>query len=431
MDGTVSQEPIDPEVPDDGEDTDSQQDFEAFEREYQADHSWEQLAEDEDGRLLPVDTAREQRAKRRMLLEQHKGARIRKGMIRYMQVVMDVSSAAAVVDLKPNRFTVMVSLLKTFVREFFDQNPLSQLGILLMKNGQAEKLSELSASPEYLLKRLGGNVDLEGCVSLQNGLNLALESLKTVPTHGHREIVCLMAALNSCDPGDIRQTIKELKKERVRVSFIGLAAEVFVCKSIAEETGGPYHVASTEKHLEDTLIGLVPPPPAPARATQATLVRMGFPEKNPDGPKGFAFTGEDSQILDGGYTCNRCKARVRDLPCECHVCGLALVSSPHIARAYHHLFPVDPFDEVSQDDEHLMADRDRMECVEREEEANCCFGCFANLWDQAGVVLQCKHCRNLFCFECDSYIHSSLHNCPGCECGAMQKGDENGDSIEQ
>jgi len=31
---------------------------------------------------------------------------------------------------------------------------------------------------------------------------------------------------------------------------------------------------------------------------------------------------------------------------SCHVCGLTLVSSPHLARSYHHLFPVQPFVEV-------------------------------------------------------------------------------------
>lgn len=120
--------------------------MDAFEREYQADHSWEQLTEDEQGRLLPVvswmvrarydvvnisalnilyfflpklravqvdkgmannyerdsheplyfmptflplfqDPAEEQRAKRRRLLEQHGTLRVRRGMIRYMQVV--------------------------------------------------------------------------------------------------------------------------------------------------------------------------------------------------------------------------------------------------------------------------------------------------------------------------------------------------------
>ena len=35
-----------------------------------------------------------------------------------------------------------------------------------------------------------------------------------------------------------------------------------------------------------------------------------------------------------------------ELPASCHVCGLTLVSSPHLARSYHHLFPVQPFREV-------------------------------------------------------------------------------------
>lgn len=42
-----------------------------------------------------------------------------------------------------------------------------------------------------------------------------------------------------------------------------------------------------------------------------------------------------------------CRARVSELPGACHVCALTLVSSPHLARSYHHLFPVPPFAEVT------------------------------------------------------------------------------------
>ena len=48
----------------------------------------------------------------------------------------------------------MLSICKSFIREFFDQNPLSQLGIIIMRNGLAERLTELSASPEAQVKRL-------------------------------------------------------------------------------------------------------------------------------------------------------------------------------------------------------------------------------------------------------------------------------------
>ena len=37
-----------------------------------------------------------------------------------------------------------------------------------------------------------------------------------------------------------------------------------------------------------------------------------------------------------------------ELPCSCHICGLTLVSSPHLARSYHHLFPVRAFSEIPQ-----------------------------------------------------------------------------------
>ena len=34
-----------------------------------------------------------------------------------------------------------------FIREFFDQNPLSHLGLIVMRNGVAERLTDLSGSP--------------------------------------------------------------------------------------------------------------------------------------------------------------------------------------------------------------------------------------------------------------------------------------------
>lgn len=58
--------------------------------------------------------------------------------------------------------------------------------------------------------------------------------------------------------------------------------------------------------------------------------------------------GAECSLQPGSYTCPRCRARVGELPSECHVCGLTLVASPHLARSYHHLFPIKPFAEVSR-----------------------------------------------------------------------------------
>ena len=88
-----------------------------------------------------------------------------------------------------------------------------------------------------------------------------------------------------------------------------------------------------------------PPPPALAETAVASLVRMGFPQRSAADAVALCACHKEVKI-GGGYTCPRCKARVCDLPTECQICGLTLVSSPHLARSYHHLFPVPPFEEV-------------------------------------------------------------------------------------
>ena len=54
-------------------------------------------------------------------------------------------------DMRPNRGAMMSQILQLFVREFFDQNPLSHLSIMLLRNGRAERLTDLSGSPVSLL----------------------------------------------------------------------------------------------------------------------------------------------------------------------------------------------------------------------------------------------------------------------------------------
>ena len=44
----------------------------------------------------------------------------------------------------------------------------------------------------------------------------------------------LFAGLSTCDPGNILDTIKVAKQQRVRVSVIGLAAEVHICRVICD-----------------------------------------------------------------------------------------------------------------------------------------------------------------------------------------------------
>lgn len=63
--------------------------------------------------------------------------------------MLDASEAAEETDpeFKPNRCTAMVAVTRTFLRAFFDQNPLSQMAVLLLRHGRSEILSPLSPNP--------------------------------------------------------------------------------------------------------------------------------------------------------------------------------------------------------------------------------------------------------------------------------------------
>jgi hypothetical protein len=50
--------------------------------------------------------------------------------------------------MKPNRHAVTLNVVESFIREYFDQNPISQLGIIVTKNSRAEKITELSGKDQ-------------------------------------------------------------------------------------------------------------------------------------------------------------------------------------------------------------------------------------------------------------------------------------------
>ena len=122
-----------------------------------------------------------------------------------------------------------------------------------------------------------------------------------------------------------------------------------------------------EGHFKDLLFELVPPPAqranlrlpsaagTPSASQQgsqphssnppADLMMMGFPTRLPDGsPPSLCVC--HSELKSQGFICPRCLSKVCDVPTDCDICGLMVVSSPHLARSYHHLFPVKPYEAV-------------------------------------------------------------------------------------
>jgi transcription initiation factor TFIIH subunit 2 len=47
-------------------------------------------------------------------------------------------------DLRPTRYELMLNYACEFVTEYFEQNPISQLGVIGMRDGLAVRISDLS-----------------------------------------------------------------------------------------------------------------------------------------------------------------------------------------------------------------------------------------------------------------------------------------------
>lgn len=87
-------------------------------------------------------------------------------------------------DLRPTRYLLTLRYAQEFVREFFEQNPISQLGVLGLRDGLALRVSDMSGNPTEHLTAIQSlkTQDPKGLPSLQNGLEMARGALLYVPS---------------------------------------------------------------------------------------------------------------------------------------------------------------------------------------------------------------------------------------------------------
>lgn len=295
------------------------------------------------------------------------------------------------------------------------------------------------------------------------------------PSHGTREVLIIYGSLVSSDPGDIYDTIRALVTDRIRVSIIGLSARSAVCDELSAKTNGlssssssgssGYDVATHEQHFHDLFLARTTPPVTRTKEQSIpSLLMMGFPSRTLAGGnssnddrrhRNSTDNDTDSESLDArdtlaycachsrpsreGYNCTRCGVRVCRLPAECPACGLTLILSTHLARSYHHLFPLRNWVEVSWSD--ARRSRACFACttpfpvvptsaaaataVPRPSSSSAAAAAQAAQREQPPpprVVrglsesgrYACPECANHFCIDCDLFAHEVLHNCPGC-----------------
>ena len=419
-------------------------------------HAWEtEYSRTVEKTIQPVDDGtlgqsvqeREEERKRKRLRKDTKP--FQRGIIRHVVLVLDLSEAMLEKDMRPNRFVPMINYSQDYVREFFEQNPISQMSVLGMHDGVCIRVSELSGNPAEHVAAIQGlrskddGKEPKGAPSLQNALELARATLYHTPSHGTREVIVVFGSLLSLDPGDIHKTVKACVRDRIRVSIIGMSARLKICTEIVTRTNAgdesEYTVATDQEMLKELLLATTTPPvirqvapvaaAAPTPESAAALMMMGFPSRVIEDQ--LTMCACHGNLTMGGYTCSRCSTKVCSLPITCPACQLTLLLSTHLARSYHHLFPLRNWATVSWSRAHAKGSKE-------------CVGCLARFsdppssdTDRAGKDTngeinenrdedseeqkasesgryECRACESHFCIDCDMFCHMVLHNCPGC-----------------
>jgi transcription initiation factor TFIIH subunit 2 len=234
----------------------------------------------------------------------------------------------------------------------------------------------------------------------------------------------------SSDPGDIHETINALIKDKIRVFVVGLSAQVAICADICSRTNGGdesgYNIALHEQHLQTLILDVTTPPATrTAEQSQASLLMMGFPSMTMATGDTINYCACHNKPTRSGYKCTRCDALVCRIPAECPGCGLTLILSTHLARSYHHLFPLRNWVDVPWS--RAGASKTCCACQtpfpdppaskgkgkDREKEKDAAKPAPKGLSESSRYA--CEVCGNHFCIDCDIYAHEVLHNCPGCQ----------------
>ena len=203
-------------------------------------------------------------------------------------------------------------------------------------------------------------------------------------------------------------------------------------------------------------------------SNSSTLLMMGFPSRVTDPNPSLCAC--HSRPTTGGYLCSRCSSKVCSLPTTCPACSLTLILSTHLARSYHHLFPLQNWKTVSWSRASRSANKHKTQCFSCQspfpsqpaapkpttngitetnnesskqrisarlpskvapsdsrnaESASLEPSNNTNLRDDRKKCnedqtvsesgrYECGSCGQFFCIDCDVFCHEIVHNCPGC-----------------
>lgn len=137
---------------------------------------------------------------------------VKRNIFRNVVIILDLSFSMSEADIKPTRLEVAVSQLKLFIKSFFNHNSLSLLSIVASHDKKAYQLTPLSRHVSEHLRALD-DLSCSGGFSLQSSLNMAMNAMRLFSSYYSKEIICIVSSLNTSDPGNIFDTIKNVEAQ--------------------------------------------------------------------------------------------------------------------------------------------------------------------------------------------------------------------------
>ncbi|ADM11313.1 RNA polymerase II transcription initiation/nucleotide excision repair factor TFIIH subunit SSL1 [Encephalitozoon intestinalis ATCC 50506] len=299
----------------------------------------------------------------------------RKGIVRHLHVIIDVSEAIDKSDFLPTFRTNVAKILEGFIPSFYSENPLSTLSFLSVRDVCVKYISSMDMDIHAFLGQTGSK-----WFSLLNGLEGSVEIIKNT-THV-KEILVIVASTSTRDPHGYTEVLTKLKVHNIKVHFISLCGEVTLYKSISKATEGRFYVPVDVGHLSIIMKELSHP--TDFNGTTLSLVKIGFPLPVIE-PSVCACHLE---MKSAGYECPVCKTMVCSLPVSCPICNTQLVSTLNLSKSLRFLYPLKPF---------------------IEKEGKMCRIC------QSKGGYQCELCKSIFCNSCNGFVHNTLSFCIYCE----------------
>ncbi|KAF4670560.1 General transcription factor IIH subunit 2 [Perkinsus olseni] len=385
--------------------------------------SWINITKDQHGKLVVRDEAATARKYPRNYdgvlpvsagddgeLVHKQSMALKRGLLRFLYLVVDMSSAMQNTDYKQNRLDFVVThLCRNFIPQYFDLNPISNLSVISLRDQKAHFVTRMSGQPASQVERVlqfstGG---VSGSASLVNALEAVGQAAKgSLPRYGTREVLIVWGSLHSVDPPTsgklipdcVERLIEEIKPNSVRVSVISLSPELYALRKVVEMTGGTFSVATSPIHFKRLMQKHLTPP---NWVSSPSYIKMGFPVRracdgNHTADPPIKCMCHNKLQKTFVYICPQCHSPVCEIPVNCPVCRLPLVDDDALKKHHRHIYSMPTYT--------------LLPTVDYPKSYTCRF-CGTD-FTEGGA--RCDQCLSDVCYECDMFAHNKLRHCPGC-----------------